>query len=145
MIQFYLTGPYTAPTVPGVFANVMRALVAASQVAQFRGWLPIVPHVSGPHAIGTVHDQEWRNAMDGCMATLSRLTPGRDRLVLLPGWEDSKGSRMEVQVARTLGIDVWTLAQALDHAIIDADTFEPVETAEPEALPTNPSTLGMAQ
>ena len=145
MIQFYIAGPYTASTTPGVFAHVVRALRAAQDVAIFRGWLPIVPHVSGIHAIGTTSDKSWSDAMDKCMATISLLQPGRDRIVLLPGWEASKGTCLEVKVARTLNIDIWTLAQALDPSIIDADSFEPEETAEPRIVAAIRSTLGIAQ
>lgn len=36
-----------------------------------------------------------------------------DGVVMLPGWQRSKGARAEHQLARNLGLPIWTLAQAL--------------------------------
>ena len=124
MIQFYLAGPYTGATEAEVYRNVVTALRAAAKITEIRGWWPIVPHVSGPHCASGEHDGSWKEAMDRCLLTVHRLTPHQDKLVLLPNWMASRGSRLEESTARILGIDVWTLKDALDLAVIDAEEGE---------------------
>jgi len=119
MIQFYLAGPYTGATEAEVYQNVVTALRAAARVSEVRGWWPIIPHTAGIHCASGQHDGTWKDAMDRCMATITRLKPHRDKLVLLPNWERSQGTRIEESSARILGICIWTLKDALDLAIID--------------------------
>lgn len=98
--QAYVCGPYTNEDPARVLANVREALAAADEAAA-HGWLPICPHSMGPH-----HGQTWEEAMDRCRYLIRSLKPGRDILVALPTWAESKGAREEVSLAMSLGVEV---------------------------------------
>jgi len=51
--------------------------------------------------------------MVGCRATIRGMDPAHDMLVLIPGWEESRGACEERELALELGLPVLTLDQAL--------------------------------
>ncbi len=51
----------------------------------------------------------WEEAMRSCIRTLTYA----DELVYLPGSQDSRGAKLEMRVARALGIPVYSLEQYL--------------------------------
>lgn len=107
MIQFYIAGNYTAATEQANLLNVRRALLAAMRVVEARGWFPIVPHCS------LNHTTPWPEAMRRCIETVEGLDVKTDCLVVLPGWEQSKGAVMEVSIAKCRGLAVLELAEVI--------------------------------
>lgn len=105
--QVYVAGKYTAETRTQEVQNISRALAAGCSLAA-AGWHPIVPHVSGSHRV------DWETAMSRYFLTIRGMDPKQDALVLLPGWEDSRGARAEVALAEELGLPVLTVAKALE-------------------------------
>ena len=104
--QAYVAGRYTAPTRTQEVQNISAALMAACALAK-KGLRPIVPHTSGNHR------NTWDHAMVGCRATIRGMDPAHDMLVLIPGWEESRGACEERELALELGLPVLTLDQAL--------------------------------
>ena len=104
--QAYVAGSYTADTRTRTLQNISKALVAACALAK-QGVHPIVPHTSGSHRA------TWDEAMDRCRAIIRGMDPSRDYLVLLPGWEDSRGAQEERELALSWDISVLTLEEAL--------------------------------
>lgn len=102
--QAYIAGPYSAENPANVRANVWDALHAGIRAAK-AGYLPIVPHSMGPH-----HGVSWEEAMTRCRDLIRGLEPGRDILVAMPTWADSRGAREEVGLAIELRIPVVQLA-----------------------------------
>lgn len=98
MRQAYLAGKYTG-TPEETLANVLRAVEAAPRVI-VAGFLPIIPHTMGPH-----RNQTWEGAMERCRELIRGLEPSRDVVVLLPGWEESRGAREERILAAFHGIE----------------------------------------
>ena len=107
MRQAYVAGKYSDTTRTREVHNISRALVAGVALTQ-RGLRPIVPHSSGSH------HRTWEQAMGDCRTTIQGLDPVRDCLVMLPGWEESRGACEERELALRLGIPVLLLADALE-------------------------------
>lgn len=94
MKHVYIAGPFTAKTDIECEANIVRAeAAAASIIAADPEVVCIIPHAIGrnfKHGPGT--PQYW---YDATMSMLSRC----DAIVMLPGWEGSKGSVREYEYA----------------------------------------------
>lgn len=104
--QAYTAGAYSNPHHDGVRANIERALIAAVELTR-KGYFVICPHA------GASHRMTWTEAMDRCYQTIRELRPGRDILVMLPGWEESEGAVRERLLAIKLGVEVVSLDEAL--------------------------------
>jgi hypothetical protein len=109
--QVYVAGSYTADTRTRTLQNIMRALVAAVDLTK-RGYHPIVPHTAGSHHLG------WEDAMDRCYRTIKGLSPTRDCLAMLPGWEQSRGARAERELALEIGIPIYDLADLSGEQVV---------------------------
>ena len=109
--QVYVAGSYSADTRTRILQNISAALVAACMLTK-RGYFPIVPHTSGSH------HGSWDEAMDKCRRTIRGMSPTRDCLALLPGWEASKGACEERALALALGLPVYDLADLSGDQVI---------------------------
>ncbi len=101
----YIAGPYTAHSQDLVQANIDRAVAIAQQVRKV-GAVPYVPHISIPPLPGTLEAQ-WGPAMQECLTMLSRC----DGVIFVPGWESSRGSRIEFGQAMEWGLPVFCTAE----------------------------------
>jgi hypothetical protein len=110
MNQCYVAGAYTANTATRIQQNISKAL-AAGCVLCAHGWRPIVPHASGSHR------RDWEKAMTTCREIIAGLSPASDALVLMPGWEQSKGTCEERDLALAMGLRVLTLVEALERPV----------------------------
>lgn len=97
MTVVYVAGPYRGD----VEQNVERACNYGYVVAQM-GCVPLVPHAIG-HAVdgrgAALPDRYW---LDATAELLTRC----DRMILIPGWRESSGSRAELALARQHKIPV---------------------------------------
>ena len=102
----YISGPYS----PGYgrstednIAVARRYAVAAANA----GWMPFTPHLNTAHFevdCPNISHEEW---IAGDLAFLSLLDPARAAVLLLPGWEQSKGARLERDWAIHLNLEVF--------------------------------------
>jgi len=105
--QAYIAGAYTAKTPEETLMNIRAAMQAGILVLEALGAHVIVPHCS------MSHETAWGPAMDRCADVIRSMDPARDCLVLLPGWDKSKGAIWEKAFAESLGMSVRTLAEML--------------------------------
>jgi len=103
----YVAGPYSAATAEGVNQNIAYA----KKVAQYlwhEGYAVICPHMNSAHMEGSnsghmSFKKAFKMYLVGDFEMISRC----DAVVMLPGWEDSKGSCAEFVFAHWLGIPVF--------------------------------------
>ena len=102
----YLSGPYSPGNGRTVAENI--AVARAHAVAAARaGWFPFTPHLNTAgfevDCPGVSHE-EW---LAGDLAILRLLPRAHAAVLLLPGWEQSKGARLERDWALHLNLEVF--------------------------------------
>lgn len=102
MIHVYVAGPFTAPNDEQIETNILAAEVVASEVISRTYRIVCVV----PHSLGRTFKRGPGSPDYWYRATLSLLTRC-DALLLVPGWEDSKGTRAEVAWCREHGVPVF--------------------------------------
>ena len=102
----YLSGPYTPANGRTVADNI--AIARSYAVAAARaGWFPFTPHLNTAGFeidCPEISHQEW---LDGDIAILRALSQAGVAVLLLPGWEQSKGARLERDWAIHLNLEVF--------------------------------------
>jgi len=101
MKVLYLAGPYRAPTLRGIINNIRKAEKVAIALWQ-AGFAVICPHLNTALFDGVCDDKVF---LEGDLEILKRC----DIVVVLPGWEDSEGTRKEIALAEKLGIPILKL------------------------------------
>jgi len=97
----YTAGPYRAPTPQDVDQNILTARGVAVKVWE-RGHYAICPHLNTNQfeRLCDVPDSQW---LKGDLVMLERC----DAILMVPGWEDSAGSRHELEHAKAHGLQVF--------------------------------------
>ena len=103
----YLAGPYRAPTVWGIRQNIDKAEKYALEFWK-RGVPVISPHKNTALFDGAlgIPDSTW---LEGDLIMLVRC----DALVLLPGWENSSGTKAERARAEGAGMPVFEIKEGV--------------------------------
>lgn len=98
MRLIYVAGPYRAESIAGVVANIAVASAEALRILA-AGNYPVVPHRNTGLMDGAAPD---RLFLAGARMLMTRC----DEVLLLPGWELSEGTCLEVEeaVARHLPV-----------------------------------------
>lgn len=95
----YVAGPFRSGSAWGVHQNVQAALAVGFQVASL-GAVPVIPHSMFQAFDRTLTDEFW---LEG---TLALMRPC-DAVIVVSGWEKSKGTCGEIEEARAAGIPVF--------------------------------------
>lgn len=98
-LRVYIAGPYSAATNALQQANIDIAREAMLQVLR-RGHDPFCPHTHSAWCDKTAPDITWDRWLELDLSWLSQA----HALLLLPGWEESRGSRIEREAALELGL-----------------------------------------
>ncbi|PPC91871.1 MAG: hypothetical protein CTY34_02015 [Methylobacter sp.] len=99
MIRVYLAGPMS-----GLPDYNYPAFNAAAEALRARNW-----HVENP----AENPQPPCGSWNGWMRMAIRQMLTCERVVLLPGWELSRGAKLEKQIANEVGMTVLTLEELL--------------------------------
>ncbi len=112
----YIGGPFTGANAWEIHRNVCRAESLALIVAQ-AGAMPLCPHTNTQNFHGTCTAEFW---YAGTLELLRRC----DAIILVAGWEESKGTREEVEEARRRGQPIFERIDELKKWLIP--TFDVV-------------------
>ena len=104
MIVFVI-GPYRADSAWEIEQNVRRAEEVALDVWR-AGHVALCPHSMTRYYHDALPDEVW---LEGMRRLLGRC----DGVILLGGYEASKGSLLELGVADEMGLPVWTRVGAI--------------------------------
>lgn len=107
MKHVYISGPMTG--LPELNFPAFRYAATALRAMGFK--------VTNPVDLNPDPTADWYR----CMRTDIKALCDCDGLVLLPGWEASKGAHLELHLAHRLGMRVATLDQLLDEKGLRAD------------------------
>lgn len=88
----YVSGAYTAPNPEQLQANIERARLAGLEVRK-AGYVPVVPHLAILY--DDPNDFTYEKAMQECLALLRRC----DAVLMVDGWRESRGAKIERHVA----------------------------------------------
>jgi len=102
----YIAGPYSAGDGRTVAENIAVARAHAVAAAR-RGWMPLTPHLNTAHFevdCPEIPNDEW---IEGDLTILRSLGPRTAAVLMLPGWEESKGARLERDWAIHLNLEVF--------------------------------------
>jgi hypothetical protein len=93
----YVAGAYSSPTAWGRRRNVIRAVRVGLRV-MYAGATPVIPHSMFHPFFGSVDESEIIRAGLELLWHCSAI-------MVLPGWQDSNGTKGEIAEARSLCID----------------------------------------
>jgi len=106
----YLAGPYRADTAAEVERNIQNARRYHMALTE-AGIFSFCPHVHMAHYDG-LQEEQW--FLDGTMEMMRRC----DALVVMPGHAGSDGTRLEINEAKRIGIDILQLSERDDGEIV---------------------------
>jgi hypothetical protein len=110
----YVIGPYRSKSVFGITVNICNARRTAAHLWQ-SGFAVICPHTNSACMDGLVPDEVF---LSGDIEILTRC----DFAVTVDGWEDSAGSRNEVDHCREYGIPIYhSVADAIGERIMNVE------------------------
>lgn len=92
MKRIYLSGPMTG--LPELNFPAFHAAAAALRAQGFQ--------VTNPAEINVGGDKTW----EACMRADIKALCDCDTLLLLPGWQHSRGAHLELQIAHRLGLSI---------------------------------------
>jgi hypothetical protein len=103
MIPAYIAGKFRGPTSWDIAKNVYRA-EEVHRAACRLGLASISPHCNTSHFQGECTDEFW---IAMTLELLRMVARSGGILILVPGWEESSGTRGEVREALSLGMPVF--------------------------------------
>jgi len=95
----YIAGPYRGDGTPDcIHENIQVARIIAKKYWQ-AGYAVICPHMNSAYMDGVCPDETF---LEGAIEILKRC----DGIVMMPNWQQSAGSRDELNMAIKLGLEI---------------------------------------
>lgn len=99
----YIVGPYTSDSKLQVEKNILKAKELALKVIdELEGYFPVTPHLNTAW-FDVLGSADYKYYIDGTMALMLKC----DVIVLVDGWQYSKGSVGEVKKALEIGMPIY--------------------------------------
>lgn len=103
----YVAGKFTAPDRAGVKRNIAHAEAVGLEVAKL-GLCPLIPHANTSHP-NFEAVQPYTFWIEATLEMLRRC----DAIVMVPGWEESRGACGEIAEAHRIGMPVFLTIEEL--------------------------------
>lgn len=107
-MKIYLSGPIT-----GQVDGNREAFATSKKILELRGWEVINPYDTNPaeeeaeeaanRAAGNLYSEAYWKLLAKDVTTIGKV----EGIIFLPGWENSKGARLEAYVGILRGLPVW--------------------------------------
>jgi hypothetical protein len=114
--RVYVAGAYSATSVIRVLENMRKGMRVGSQLLQL-GFAPFVPWLDH-HLQLMLHKGESLTVQDYYDYSMAWLEVS-DLILVLPDWEESHGTKKEIERANELNIDVYFSLNALLMDVIE--------------------------
>jgi hypothetical protein len=111
MKVIYVSGPYSAPTPKEVMGNVHNAARVAAE-CMVHGWSVLCPHCNS-HCVARYIEQSHADWVLMDLALLEK----SDAVLMMRGWEKSKGARTEHSYALSKNIKVFYEADGIPSSL----------------------------
>jgi hypothetical protein len=111
-MRVYVAGPYSADNVISVFDNIRRGIRTSTEVF-LAGYSPFCPWLDFLFEI-VLRGEEKLVVEDYYRYCLDWLDVA-EAILVLPGWEKSKGTLLEIARAKELGIPIYYSLQELNE------------------------------
>lgn len=105
----YVIGPYRGKTINETRANIRKAETAAVELWKM-GYAVICPHLNSAFMDGVCSDDE-------ILGRYKEILKRCDIAILLPGWGNSEGSKVEFYIAEGHGIETMIWGGAINEAL----------------------------
>lgn len=96
---FYIAGPYRADTPRKILENIRAAEAVAIEVWK-SGHVALCPHLNSRFMDSICDDSIF---LEGAIELMKRC----DAVALVPGWEKSKGTLIEIEIAKKIKLSIY--------------------------------------
>jgi hypothetical protein len=103
MKRLYVAGPYSNGSVIGALDNMRRGMRKATEKF-LEGWAPFCPWMDYHYQL-MLRDEESLSVEDYYAYSIAWLKVS-DAMYVLKGWETSKGTLAEIEIAKEMGIPI---------------------------------------
>lgn len=105
MKKVYVAGAYSSDNVLGVLDNIRKGIRASTEIF-LAGYAPFCPHLD--HLFNLqLRENETLTVQNFYDYSIEWLKVS-DIMVVLPGWENSDGTKKEIEIAESLNIPVYS-------------------------------------
>lgn len=103
----YISGKYSASTAEGIKDNIKTAKMVAVSLWEHK-FTALCPHLNTANFEDESKAITWEDYLEGDKVLVDR----SDAILMLPGWEDSKGARVEFDYAKLHSMPIFYVTEA---------------------------------